>query len=113
MIGEHELGGKELALENSIQLPMFIRFPKWFAPGTVINDEMAMNIDIAPTILDAAGIKDTFGMDGVSIRQLAKGEVHRKELFYEFFNRYTCNPTFVAVRDFKYKYVRNECSSFF
>jgi N-acetylglucosamine-6-sulfatase len=112
LIGEHTLGGKEIVLEPSIQLPMFIRYPKWFPPGTIIDDEIAMNIDIAPTILDAAGIPDTFHMDGVSMYKLATGSLHRKQLFYEFFNRHNCNPTFVAVRDFSYKYVRNECSSF-
>lgn len=110
LIGEHKLGGKEIALEPSLQLPMFIRYPKWFAPGTLINDEMAMNIDIAPTVLDAAGIPDTFHLDGISMRSLANGSAHRKELFYEFFYRSNCNPTFQAVRDFQYKYVKNQCS---
>src|SRR4030095_12661447 len=111
LVGEHELGGKELSLEPSLQLPMFIRYPKWFSPGTVIDNEMAMNIDIAPTVLDAAGIPDTFNMDGVSMYALANGTVHRKELFYEFFYRFNCNPTFQAVRSFEYKYVHNNCST--
>src|SRR4030095_8461241 len=112
LMGEHQLGGKEIALEPSIKLPMFIRYPKWFSPGTVINDEMAMNIDIAPTILDAAGIANIYNMDGMSMRELANGTKHRKELFYEFFYRLNCNPTFQAVRDFNYKYIQNQCSSF-
>ncbi|MFI5135623.1 MAG: sulfatase-like hydrolase/transferase [Chitinophagales bacterium] len=112
--GEHMLGGKELALDESIRLPMFIRYPKWFAPHTQIDSEFVMNIDIAPTLLDAAGIPDTFGMDGTSIRAFVDGEAHRRQLFYEFFYRGAnspCNPTFTAVRDFKYIYIQNGCTS--
>jgi hypothetical protein len=89
---------------------MFIRYPLWFSPNTVITTEMAMNIDIAPTVLDAAGIFDTFNFDGVSMHSLASGAVHRQELFYEYFFRDGCNPTFQGIRDFSYKYVTNQCS---
>ena len=109
---EHFLSGKELALDPSLRLPMFIRYPKWFTAGTRIDSEMVMNIDIAPTMLDAAGIPDTFGMDGVSMKSIYDQTFHRKELFYEFFNRYDeCNPTFTAIRDFRYKLIQNKCLS--
>ena len=113
LIGEHFLSGKEIALEESIRLPMFIRYPAWFPAGTKIDSEMAMNIDIGPTMLDAAGLPDTFGMDGMSIRKLYDGSAHRKELFYEYFNRdpTNCNPTFTAIRDFKYEYITGECTT--
>ncbi|MBA2406978.1 MAG: sulfatase-like hydrolase/transferase [Chitinophagales bacterium] len=111
LIGEHQLSGKELILDPSIRLPMFIRYPLWFSPNTVITTEMAMNIDIAPTVLDAAGITNTFNFDGVSMHSLASGAVHRQELFYEYFFRDGCNPTFQGIRDFSYKYVTNQCST--
>ncbi|MBK9732607.1 MAG: sulfatase-like hydrolase/transferase [Chitinophagaceae bacterium] len=111
MIGEHELGGKEIALEESIRLPMFIRYPRWFAPGTVISDEMAMNIDIAPTMLEAAGVPDGLITDGLSMHELANHTAHRNELFYEYFYRNSCNPTSTSVRDFNYKYVTSRCTS--
>lgn len=105
LFGEHLMEDKEVALEESIRIPMFIRYPEWFAPGTVVTTDMAMNIDIAPTILDAAGIPDTFNMDGMSMRTL-----DRKELFYEYFQR-ACKPTLVAVRDFNYKFVSSRCAN--
>jgi N-acetylglucosamine-6-sulfatase len=111
LIGEHFLAGKELALEESIRVPMFIRYPKWFPPGTLVDSAMVMNIDIAPTMIDAAGLPDTFGMDGTSMRRFYDGSAERKELFYEYFHRETCNPTFTAIRDFKYKYVQNGCTT--
>ncbi len=109
--GEHQLGGKEVVLEESIHVPMFIRYPKWFAPGTVINDEISVNIDIAPTILEAAEIPDTFNMDGISMKELANHTQHRNLLFYEYFFRESCNPSETAVRDFNYKYISNDCAS--
>jgi N-acetylglucosamine-6-sulfatase len=114
LIGDHFLSGKELALEQSIRIPMFIRYPKWFPEGTVVSDQMALNIDIGPTMLDAAGIDATpYNLDGTSMRALYNGTETRTELFYEHFNRGAeeCNPTFNAISDFSYKYVQNACTT--
>jgi len=108
--GEHLLEGKEIAYEESIRLPLFIRYPKWFAAGTVISDEIASNIDVAPTILEAAGIPDTFYMDGVSIHQLAIHNVHRKDFLYEF-PIGDGLPAIRAVCGLQYKYIKSYCTS--
>lgn len=89
---------------------MFIRYPKWFSPGTVIIDQIASNIDIAPTFLELAGIPDTFGMDGVSLRKLAGDEISRKEFFYEFGGKENVTPPLRAVRTLQYKYVNYYCN---
>lgn len=107
--GEHLMADKEIALEESIRLPMFIRYPKWFNANTVITDEIASNIDIAPTFLDLAGIPDTFGMDGVSLHKLATHEIHRKNFFYEFAGLDSV-PPIRAVRSLQYKYIYSYCS---
>lgn len=109
--GEHLLQGKGLAQDESIRLPLFIRYPKWFAPGSVISDEIAMNIDIAPTLLDLAGIPDTFGMDGLSLHQLYTNDVSRKEFFYEFGGTGTLIPAIRSVRSLQYKYTYYYCNS--
>jgi N-acetylglucosamine-6-sulfatase len=109
--GEHLLQGKQLALDESLKLPMFIRYPAWFNPneGIRIDDEMAMNIDIAPTILDAAGITNPVTMDGWSMHDLATGVKKRKEFLYEYYNKEECTPTMHAVRSFDYTYISNSC----
>lgn len=109
--GEHLLQGKGLAQEESLKLPMFIRYPKWFAPGTVISDELSANIDIAPTMLELAGIPDTFGMDGVSMHQLYTHAVSRKEFFYEFGGTATVVPPIRSVRTLQYKYTNYYCNN--
>jgi N-acetylglucosamine-6-sulfatase len=109
--GEHLLQGKGLAQDESIRLPLFIRYPKWFTPGSVVSDEIAVNIDIAPTLLDLAGIPDTFGMDGLSLHKLYTHDVSRKEFFYEFGGTGNLIPPFRSVRSLQYKYTYYYCNS--
>ena len=108
-LGEHYFERKSLAYDEGLRLPLFIRYPAWFAPGTVIENEFAANIDLAPTILEAAGIPDTFNMDGISLRKLASGQLHRKDFFLE---NYTDNGNnWEAVRSFNYLYIYSYCST--
>ncbi len=44
-IGEHFFCKKRLAYEESMHVPLFIRYPKWFAANTVIDDEFTLNVD--------------------------------------------------------------------
>jgi arylsulfatase A-like enzyme len=54
--GEHGgLGDKRWAYDESIRLPLMIRYPKLIKPGTRI-DALTLNIDIAPTALELAGV---------------------------------------------------------
>lgn len=109
--GEHMLQGKGLAQDESIRLPLFIRYPKWFAPGSVISNEEAANFDIAPTMLELAGIPDTFGMDGMSLHKLYKHDVSRKLFFYEFGGTGNLVPPLRSVRSLQYKYNYYYCNS--
>ena len=51
---EHGLGDKRWAFDESIRIPLIIRYAKLLKPGTKIP-ALAANIDIAPTFLDLAG----------------------------------------------------------
>jgi N-acetylglucosamine-6-sulfatase len=64
--GEHRLtGGKFLAYEPATHLPLLIRGPG-IKPGTTTG-ELAANIDIAPTILELAGVEPDKSIDGRSL----------------------------------------------
>ncbi|HET7591360.1 MAG TPA: sulfatase [Solirubrobacterales bacterium] len=64
--GEHRLtGGKFLAYEPSTHLPFLIRGPG-ITPGSTTG-ELAANIDIAPTVLELAGVKADKSIDGRSV----------------------------------------------
>lgn len=65
--GEHRLlGGKFLAYEPSTHLPFLIRGPG-IKPGSE-SGEIVGNIDIAPTILELAGVKPDKSVDGRSMK---------------------------------------------
>merc|ERR1712066_684943 len=63
---------KMLPYETDIRVPFFIRGPGIKA-GTQL-DEMIANIDIAPTLLDLAGLPVPSIMDGMSLKPLLTGQ---------------------------------------
>jgi N-acetylglucosamine-6-sulfatase len=109
MMGEHMLMEKQLPYEESIRIPLFMRYPSEIESGTIISDQLAMNLDIAPTILDFAGIADTFGFQGVSLLEIINGETGRDQLLYEFINK-ECVPDLRGVRTHNYKYITYNCT---
>jgi N-acetylglucosamine-6-sulfatase len=69
--GEHRLtGGKFLAYEPATHLPLLIRGPG-IKPGTSTG-ELAANIDIAPTVLELAGVEADKSIDGRSLMPFAQ-----------------------------------------
>jgi arylsulfatase A-like enzyme len=40
--------------------------------NTVFQSQFSLSTDIAPTIVDAAGLPDTFNFDGVSLKNLSQ-----------------------------------------
>lgn len=114
LLGEHGLYAKRFAYDPSIRDPLFIRYPAWFPPNSVIDDQMALNIDLLPTALDAAGIQDTsLHFDGISLHDLYTGAKVRKEFMYECLGDPSTGglPTILAVRSFKYKYISSMCQT--
>ncbi len=85
-LGEWRLFDKRLMHEPSIRVPMMIRYPKRIPPG-VVREEQVLDIDVAPTILDLAGIAPPAHMEGKSILPLTRAADpdFRKEWYYEYF----------------------------
>lgn len=107
--GEHNLEAKQLMQEESIRVPLFVRLPVWFPPGTV-STVQTLNVDIPATLLDAAGIPDTFGFDGESLYRLFTGQVQRKYIYYQFFGD-SNTPQIRGVRSNQFKYIKHYCTS--
>ncbi len=65
MLGEHGLFAKRMPYDASVRIPLLMRFPSHAEAGTE-DLRMVANIDIAPTVLAAAGISpdDSFPLDG-------------------------------------------------
>lgn len=85
MWGEHGLIGKAFPYSQSVDIPMFIRFPQSLDPGPVDGRRVA-NIDVAPTILDAADIDPLTPMDG---RSVLDDDWERERAFTEFLNPFS------------------------
>jgi arylsulfatase A-like enzyme len=85
-LGEYRCYDKRLMHEPSIRVPMMIRYPKMFKAGTV-KDEMVLDLDIAPTLLEIAGVKPRNEMQGHSLLPFAKGSPAnwRREWFYDYY----------------------------
>ncbi len=85
-LGEWRLFDKRLMHEPSIRVPMMIRYPKRVPAGTV-REEQVLDLDVAPTLLDLAGVPIPRHMEGKSMLQLtqAADPEFRKEWYYEYF----------------------------
>ncbi len=111
MWGEHRLYAKHYPYEESIRVPYMIRAPKNFSgkPGRRI-DQMILNIDLAPTLLEIAGIPVPDSMQGESFLPILKDEKHtgRESWVYELFRDFPFGgrvPPHKALRTERYKYV--------
>jgi N-acetylglucosamine-6-sulfatase len=106
--GEHRRWDKRLAMEESIRIPMVISYPGHIKKGDTVT-QLVSNIDMAPTILDYAGIHMPNQMQGKSMRNLFEGDKSdwRKSIFYEYWVDLVHSiPTMTAVRTDRYKLVQ-------
>lgn len=106
--GEHGLIDKRNAYEASMRVPLLVWAPGMVKAGSVIP-QMILNIDLAPTFLDVAGIPKPAQMQGESFLPLLKGQniAWRDKVFYEYYweQAFPQTPTTFAVRTDKYKYI--------
>lgn len=95
-MGEHGWFDKRFMYEESMIMPLVMRFPGKIEPGTVVS-QLTQNIDFAPTFLDYCGIGIPGDMQGRSFRPLLQGEEGaewRKTLYYHYYEF----PGFHSVR---------------
>ena len=104
--GEHGLSiERRLAYEESIRMPLLIRYPKVIKAGTV-RDELALNIDVAPTLLELAGISTQNVVQGRSLVSLIKDE--KSEWRNSFLIEYYSDRVMPRIRQMGYKAIRDE-----
>jgi N-acetylglucosamine-6-sulfatase len=105
--GEHGLIDKRTAYEASMRVPLLMAGGGLPAGASVA--EVVANIDIAPTVLEAAGLASP-AMDGRSMLPLARGErvPWRDTLLYEYYweRNFPHTPAMHALRGARYKYIR-------
>ncbi len=107
-LGEHNSGDKRSLYEESLRVPMLVRYPRLFGKGTVVDD-MVLNVDLAPTFLDLAGVPVPPEMQGASWKELAAGRKPagwRQSFFAEYYKELGDVPTCLAIRTATHKLVK-------
>ena len=86
-LGEHGWFDKRFMYEESLSMPLLMRYPADIKPGQVVNN-MVLNLDFAPTFLDFAGVAAPNEMQGKSLRPILEGQSPadwRKEMYYHYY----------------------------
>ena len=111
--GEHGLSvERRLAYDEAIRIPLLVRYPRSIKVGS-IADDLALSIDLAPTLLELANARVESRIDGQSLVSILRGHAPpdwRKSFLIEY-NTDTVFPRvhkmgYKAVRTDRWKYIR-------
>ena len=111
LLGEHDFIDKRWMYEESMKMPLLIRYPEMIEPGSK-NDWIINNTDFAPTLLELAGIETPWYMQGGSFVEALKGEREpdnwRKATYYRYWMHMAHNlqnPAHFGIRTKRYKLI--------
>ncbi len=85
-LGDHGWYDKRFMYEESLRMPLLVRWPEVVEPGWVCDD-LALNVDLAPTFLASAGLPASERMQGRSLLPLLAGETPpdwRASMYYRY-----------------------------
>ncbi|MEM6504094.1 MAG: sulfatase [Planctomycetota bacterium] len=105
-LGQHGLYDKRLILEPSIRMPFLIRYPNMINPGSVCAS-LCVNVDLAPTLLELAGLPVPEEMQGHSFKEMLAGNDApvdwRKSSLYSY---WSIGPKHYGIRTSRYTYLK-------
>ncbi len=109
LFGEHgEFFNKRVAYEESLRIPLLMRYPRLIPPGSV-RDQLALNIDLAPTLYDLVGIDPTIPIHGKSLLPVFRdADYPLREAFLAEYYLENVTPRYAewqAVRTERWKYI--------
>jgi arylsulfatase A-like enzyme len=87
-LGDHGLFDKRFMYEESIRMPFLVRWPAGIQPG-LKSEAIALNVDFAPTLLEAAGLKIPSEMQGRSLLPVLRGRTPpdwRTAMYYRYYH---------------------------
>lgn len=94
MLGDHGLYMKGPHFyEEAVRVPLMIRWPNQYQAGRRVKDLVELT-DLAPTLMESAGLAPTEAMQGKSLDSLCRGQAdptqkHRDFVFSEYYNSWT------------------------
>lgn len=106
-LGEHGLFDKRYMYEESLKTPLIIKYSEKIEPGSV-SEELVMNLDIGPTLLDLAGIEIPESFQGRSLQPLFSDEEveWRDAVYYQYYEQVFGVPAHYGLRTDRYKLIR-------
>ncbi|MDP6538486.1 MAG: sulfatase [Planctomycetota bacterium] len=107
LLGEHGLIQKGFAYEPSIRVPLCVRYPDRIPAGSVV-DSVTLNVDLAPTFLELAGLAVGADVQGRSLLGAIEGAGGARDDFLylaPWFHK-DGTPRELALAGGRYKYVR-------
>ena len=87
-LGDHGLFDKRFMYEESLRMPFLIRWPRQIKAGST-SAAMALNLDFAPTLLEAAGVPIPADMQGRSLLPVLRGKTPadwRTSMYYRYYH---------------------------
>ncbi|NQU22702.1 MAG: sulfatase [Candidatus Nealsonbacteria bacterium] len=106
-LGEHNYFDKRFMLEESLRMPLVVRYPGEIEPQTVVED-IILNVDFAPTFLDYAGTGSSPTMQGRSFRANLAGNSPadwRGAMYYRYYAGSPQRPAHFGIRTHRYKLI--------
>ncbi|MDQ8180333.1 sulfatase [Pelagicoccus sp. SDUM812005] len=109
-LGEHDYIDKRWAYEESMRMPLIIRYPDTVKKGARI-DSIVENVDFAPTLLDFAGVDTPVYMQGASFREILETGREptdwKQAAYYHYWMhmKHHDNPAHIAIRTKRYKLI--------
>ncbi len=111
-IGDHGLIDKRTAYDPSVRVPM-VMYEPGVVPAGVTNSGRIRNLDLAPTMLDVAGVKRPPQFEGQSAWPLIRGQVRStdwkpQDFIYEYYWEWSfpMTPGTFAIQRGNLKYIQ-------
>lgn len=109
MLGEHDYIDKRWMYEESMRMPLLVRYPRLVRAGSR-SDAIVNNTDFAPTMLDLAGIETPSFMQGRSVVPILRGSTPadwRSATYYRYWMHmaHHDNPAHYGIRTRDYKLI--------
>ena len=105
-LGEHGLFDKRFMYEEALRTPLVIKYPDEIRSGSNSN-LMVQNLDIAPTLIDIAGVQIPGDMQGESLRKTWKGNPTgwRDAIYYHYYEKSFGATPHYGIRTERYKLI--------
>lgn len=84
MLFDHGLRGKHNMYEESVGIPLMVKYAKAFKPGGSCKTPVSL-IDVFPTLTELCGIPAPSTLEGESLRAIAGNKVAERLVFSEFY----------------------------